>query len=306
METIKTTTSLCPVCYTGIPAVVHRLGSQAIMNKSCPDHGPFESIVERDANFYQFIQDNNAPLIYEGLIIDVTYRCNLSCKWCYQHLTGEDVPKQRTYDLASEMPKGYNIILSGGEPTLREDLPEIITKLRDIGYSVCVLTNGLNIDWSLPCEWTLSHHNEAQTFFDTRTNENKQFCSIIYTDDDLDVFYQHVKDAIAMGVTVATTYRMHLAKPVGNDCSSSTHRYYVSDMVKKLAENGHKLEFISGYAPKTSFVPLLVDDVPFMLISWPTIENIDLLENNCAPWYHGKGTTPHNLITSIIKSESGN
>jgi organic radical activating enzyme len=298
---LKLTTSLCPECLADVPASVHEIDGSAIMHKSCPEHGAFESMVERDAEYYKFVQSHNALMFYSGLVVDVTYRCNLRCKWCFQHLTGEDVPKERIYSLVSQMPKGHNIILSGGEPTLRQDLPEIVQTIVGMGYTANVITNGFAIDWNLPCRWTLSHHPESAELFAQRVSEAREggnkFASIIFTDNSLDDFYSHIQEALSMA-DVCEVFRMHAAAPVGGNLSDDTKGIFVSDMNRLLMDKGHE---IVRFPAKTIFSPMTVDCVPFMLIAWNTAANVDVLENMSEPWYHGKGNSIDNLVTRIIR-----
>jgi uncharacterized Fe-S cluster-containing radical SAM superfamily protein len=298
---LKSTISLCPVCLTDVPAVVCAEDGSAIMHKTCPDHGKFSAMVERDAEYYKFVQEYNARMFYQGLVVDVTYRCNLKCKWCFQHLTGEDVPKERIYSLVSQMPKGHNIILSGGEPTARPDLPEIVQAIADMGYVVNVITNGFKLDWSLPCRWTLSHHPESEGTFNYRITEAEdnghKFASIIFTDNSLFDFYQNVERAIALK-DVCEVFRMHAAAPVGGNLEDSTEGIFVSDMHALLTRKGHKIQL---FPSKTIFAPMLVDDIPFMLIAWNTAANVDVVENMAEPWYHGRGNKIDNLVTRIIR-----
>lgn len=300
---IKNTISLCPECYREIPASVYARIGQAVMVKTCPEHGTTESIVESDVEFYGLVQRNNAPMFYSGLIIDVTYRCNLRCKWCFQKLGNDDVPKERIYSLASQMPKGHNIILSGGEPTIRNDLREIVETLVSMGYCTNVITNGFKLDWSLPCRWTLSHHPESQILFNQRIaaadRMGKKFASIIYTDNSLDDYYAHVQQALKLG-HICEVFRMHAAAPVAANADDHTSGIFVSDMYRMLAGKGHQLQM---FPPKTIFVPVVVDSVPFMLISWQTVHNVDILENMAEPWYHGRGNTVDNLVNRLIRDE---
>jgi organic radical activating enzyme len=301
MTVLKNTISLCPTCLIDIPATIHEIDGMAVMRKTCPEHGLFNGIVERDVEHYKRVLSHNSPAFYEGLIIDITYRCNLRCKWCYQHLDAYNVPTERIYTLASQMPKGYNIILSGGEPTLRTDLPDIVNHLVEMGYCVNLITNGLHIDWSLPCEWTLSHHPESEELFMRRIlearNEGRKFVSIIYTDNSLDDFYTHFQQALEWQ-DICSVFRMHSAAPVGGNLADQTAGVFVSDMFNLLIGKGHNIQ---AYPPKTIFLPLVADGVKFMLISWSTAANVDVMENFAEPWYHGKGNTVDNLVTRIIR-----
>lgn len=79
--------------------------------------------------------------------IILTYRCNSRCSMCYIW----KYPTHPSYEINAEtlkkLPDGFDYInLTGGEPTLREDLMEIV----DLLYPKCkqleISTNGLNGD----------------------------------------------------------------------------------------------------------------------------------------------------------------
>ncbi|MDR1962114.1 MAG: radical SAM protein [Gracilibacteraceae bacterium] len=73
--------------------------------------------------------------------------CNLRCRHCYTGSDGRDYEKMDTEtarafinDLAEfHVPV---LLISGGEPLLREDLPELISHARSVGLRVTISTNG--------------------------------------------------------------------------------------------------------------------------------------------------------------------
>ena len=87
------------------------------------------------------------------VLIDVTQRCNQNCPYCFA-LAGDAVdPNEPTLEEISakydwllqqgEEGREFNIQLSGGEPTVREDLPDIIHMAREKGFSyVQINSNG--------------------------------------------------------------------------------------------------------------------------------------------------------------------
>lgn len=87
--------------------------------------------------------------------IVVTNRCDLSCWYCFFYAKGEDPIYEPTREQIRFMlkrmrdvkPVGANSVqFTGGEPTLREDLPEIVRDAKEIGYDhVQLNTNGINL-----------------------------------------------------------------------------------------------------------------------------------------------------------------
>ncbi|MEA4923077.1 MAG: radical SAM protein [Eubacteriaceae bacterium] len=89
------------------------------------------------------------------VLIDVTQRCNQHCPYCFAQAgegdSGEPSLEEmsRKYDRLLELGEKeypYNIQLSGGEPTVRDDLPEIVAMAVDKGFNYIQLnTNGKRI-----------------------------------------------------------------------------------------------------------------------------------------------------------------
>lgn len=78
------------------------------------------------------------------IMVEVTNRCNMHCKNCY--LPDRDKPDADMgpiLNALSRLPRRTNIRIAGAEPTLRNDLPDIIAQIRRLGHRVVLLTNGL-------------------------------------------------------------------------------------------------------------------------------------------------------------------
>ncbi|MFP5245622.1 MAG: radical SAM protein [Thermoanaerobaculia bacterium] len=81
---------------------------------------------------------------YETVIIDVTHRCNMTCANCY--VPNREIPDLDARFLSSvfeRLPKGTFVRFVGGEPTLRQDLPDLIREARAHGHHPVVVSNGL-------------------------------------------------------------------------------------------------------------------------------------------------------------------
>ncbi len=82
---------------------------------------------------------------------ELTARCNFDCKMCYVHLK-DDVEKLKARELTKDQwlslasdarDQGLLfLLLTGGEPFVREDFEEIYRELRTMGMMVSVNTNG--------------------------------------------------------------------------------------------------------------------------------------------------------------------
>ena len=89
---------------------------------------------------------------FDFLIFFVTGQCNARCHHCFywDHLgpTHAGLPLDKIEAIAANMPEFRTLLLSGGEPTLRKDLPELVhiflrhNRIR----TVSIPTNGLQSD----------------------------------------------------------------------------------------------------------------------------------------------------------------
>ena len=169
------TESLCPVCLRRIPARREITGDDGFLVKQCPEHGPFR------ARFWHGppgLAGWNRPKVPGAppprqtatgqgcpfdcglcpdhnqhtctVVFEVTGRCNLGCPVCFAGSGREAPPDPDLTALAGRFERAFaatgpaNVQLSGGEPTVRADLPQIAALARRAGYAfIQVNTNGL-------------------------------------------------------------------------------------------------------------------------------------------------------------------
>lgn len=173
------TESVCPVCLRKLSAE-KRTGADGYiyMDKQCPEHGKFSTLIWED-NLISYMRwnlgsstveppingrspdkgcPNDCGLCTEHLrkgccmLLELTKRCNLRCPVCFASAgaDGGSDPSlseiERQYDFMMAHGGPFNIQLSGGEPTLRSELPEIIRMGREKGFTFFQLnTNGLRL-----------------------------------------------------------------------------------------------------------------------------------------------------------------
>lgn len=170
------TESLCPTCFKKIDATVVVKGQSYIMKKTCPTHGDFETTVwkgsipmeswkltKERANIKKPLTKVQNGCPYDcGLcpqhrqhtctaLIEITQRCNLNCRFCFAD--AKKGGKEPSLEEVGALYRGVldasgacNIQLSGGEPTLRDDLPQIIKLGKDLGFGfIQVNTNGIRL-----------------------------------------------------------------------------------------------------------------------------------------------------------------
>ncbi|MFH1308290.1 MAG: radical SAM protein [archaeon] len=147
MKLIKKTKSICPKCFKKISADLYEHNNKIIMKKSCKNHGYFSSIVEKNAIFYKSSQNiwKKQKIQPRTLIIPVTYKCNLNCRYCYlPDRKQKDIPLTKIKSLIKSS-KHKTIGFSGGEPTLRKELQELIEYAKLQGKSTCILSNCIKL-----------------------------------------------------------------------------------------------------------------------------------------------------------------
>jgi len=98
---------------------------------------------ELPSHLLQFSKDKRPVIVW-----NITRRCNLKCVHCYAHA------KDQVFDNELTTEQGKNLIddlsqfkvpvllLSGGEPTIREDLPELAAYAIEKGMRAVISTNG--------------------------------------------------------------------------------------------------------------------------------------------------------------------
>ena len=83
-------------------------------------------------NYFELEPEENT---FSNIVVDLTHRCNMECANCY--IPNRDVPdldKEKLYDALARLPARSYIRLIGAEPTMRQDLPEIITRVLRLGH----------------------------------------------------------------------------------------------------------------------------------------------------------------------------
>jgi len=179
MKLIRTTRSLCPEDLRVLEAEIWEIDGKVIMRKTCPEHGDYEDVVWSDyaeyERAYRYL-DFGKPVLHPTpsklgcpldcgicsqhmshttlLIIDVTNRCNLRCPVCFSAAQADEYiyePTKEQIRAILEYTQEVNhpvrvkgVQHSGGEPTVRDDLLDIIAMERELGYDYTLLaTNGI-------------------------------------------------------------------------------------------------------------------------------------------------------------------
>jgi len=111
---------------------------------------------------------NSLPILSE---IAITYRCNLACKFCYascgckKQERAEELSAQSLKEILriikneAEVP---SVSFTGGEPTLRRDLPELINYAKSLKMWANLITNATLIDSALAVNLKAAGLDSAQ------------------------------------------------------------------------------------------------------------------------------------------------
>jgi len=179
---VKTTKTLCPICNAILDGTLTEEGGSIWLERSCPEHGSFRDIYWSDAALwhtferYDFVgRGVENPNVVDPLgscpencglcsthksgtllaNIDLTNRCNLDCDFCFANARACGFIYEPSFDqivgmmkmLRSQKPVPAPAVqFSGGEPTMRDDLLELIRTAKEIGFpQVQLATNGIKM-----------------------------------------------------------------------------------------------------------------------------------------------------------------
>jgi len=185
LKVIKKTKSICPECLKVLDATIFERDNKVYIKKECPEHGKFQDVYWSD--YDQYLRAEKFRYDGDGLrnprtkteldcpldcgicpqhkshtalaIIDVTNRCNLKCPVCfanaaaagYVYEPSKQEVREMLENLRSNDPVPATALqFSGGEPTIREDLFDLIRMAKELGFRhVEVNTNGLRLAQSV-------------------------------------------------------------------------------------------------------------------------------------------------------------
>jgi len=176
------TESLCPHCLRRVKAFRVHIDDCVYLDKTCPEHGHLEKVLlwkeypwpyeswnrsgpERNTAF----RNGSDSPDTEGCprecgicrhheqatctaIVEVTHDCNLGCAFCFAASqagpgAGPDLKQiEEMLETVKDTRGICPVQLSGGEPTLRDDLPEIVAIARKKGFDhIQINTNGIRM-----------------------------------------------------------------------------------------------------------------------------------------------------------------
>jgi uncharacterized radical SAM superfamily Fe-S cluster-containing enzyme len=177
---LKITKGLCPECGAILPADIIEDDGKVWIVRTCPEHGKFKNLYWSDAEMYKRYEqfeyigrgvDNPQRMAAPeecntacGLCnnhksstllanIDLTNRCNLNCEFCFANARACGYVYEPTFEQIVDMLKMLReekplpapaVQFAGGEPTMRDDLVDIVKKARELGFKqIQLATNGV-------------------------------------------------------------------------------------------------------------------------------------------------------------------
>ncbi len=162
----RVTQSICPYCYRLLPAIIVERDGKLYIRKVCPEHGEIEELYQGSSEFARriekwYIEGRGPRYVYTELTAPCPYscgfcplhknhtalanlvltnRCDLDCWYCFFFaeklgFVYEPTIEQIRFMVQQYLKQGVTpvIQLTGGEPTLREDIVDIVKMLREMG-----------------------------------------------------------------------------------------------------------------------------------------------------------------------------
>ncbi len=101
----------------------------------------------KEENLDHLIKKIKSKTVPFAVVLEITERCNLACLHCYQGKGGEELKRRELKSLldALEVSGTMKLTLTGGEPTLREDFPEILSYCHQKGFATTLFTNATHL-----------------------------------------------------------------------------------------------------------------------------------------------------------------
>ncbi len=184
MKILEKTESICPECFkkgkiNKIKADIIEEAGKVYLDKKCPEHGTFRDIVFADSKLYhrwmkykvtgdgienteikhylspkeKLYEKHHSQSVLTNLLL--TNRCDLRCSYCFMNAGASGNVYEPSLDelrkmmelVRKEKPVPSKALqLTGGEPTIREDLFEIVKTAKELGFShVQLNTNGIRL-----------------------------------------------------------------------------------------------------------------------------------------------------------------
>jgi len=185
--------SICKSCGTIVPTTHEEQDGKMYLVKQCPSCGVSRALVSTDAERYKQKRelcgykgeaqtscslrclDCDHGKIPSLVFLDVTNRCNMNCPICLANIPAMGFRFDPSMEYFEKVFKKLGTIeprpkvqLFGGEPTVRDDLVDIINLAKSHGISARVVTNGIRLADEEYCRILLETRAQLMFAFDGR------------------------------------------------------------------------------------------------------------------------------------------
>jgi 7,8-dihydro-6-hydroxymethylpterin dimethyltransferase len=174
-KVLRETFSVCPVCLKKIKAQVVEKDGKVVIEKECDEHGHFDDTYWARADIYHRAEEYKKPSAtpYQDncpfgcgvntcpnhvsttvmAVIDVTNECDLRCPICFANASKppdlyrpslEKIHDMLKFLKNQELPP-LAVMFAGGEPTVRDDIVEIVKMAHDLKFMILLATNGVRM-----------------------------------------------------------------------------------------------------------------------------------------------------------------
>lgn len=184
---------ICSQCKRIVPVEHHEAQGKEYLKKQCSVCGTKLSLVSNDSKRYHLKRKFMEGRDYPGcgmnclhcshrnpdlVFIETTNRCNMNCPICITNVPSmkfQFEPRMEYFDKIfrhyAQQERKPHIQLFGGEPTMREDLLEIIDLARSYDLKVRIVTNGLKLADPDYAQRIISSSTVVQIAFDGLNRE---------------------------------------------------------------------------------------------------------------------------------------
>jgi sulfatase maturation enzyme AslB (radical SAM superfamily) len=148
----RQTRGTCNTCLKDVPAAVVVRDGDAVLEKTCPEHGMTEQLLSHHGEEWAeldryYFRVNGESWPQRDYIVRMTETCNLDCPICLAKANTEDTPDLPLDGLEKLLTsrRGIKVDLMAAEPTLRADLEDWIKRVKEAGHIAALHTNGLRL-----------------------------------------------------------------------------------------------------------------------------------------------------------------
>jgi 7,8-dihydro-6-hydroxymethylpterin dimethyltransferase len=153
--------ALCTACGARVPAAQVWERASLYLEKDCPLHGTHRSLIATDHAYWsnveatflakadQYTRSHQNPLM---VFVEVIDACDFECTTCIagsMAISGNTRDPGQLIERVRRIAKGGTeinlLLLTGGEPTLHPELPQIISGVAEYADQLMLVTNGARI-----------------------------------------------------------------------------------------------------------------------------------------------------------------